>query len=207
MTPFSSRFTHQGRILWRLFAVLVGLSLNMPGGVANAQEVAVSFSGIISPGQIDTYGVFGRKGGNLGNQPFSVSMSYDASAFSLFASSSGYYYDSEVGGALTISVTINGVTSSLTNVGNAQPYSAVIGIDLCCLSNSGLYYDAMVVEKTKNDPLWQVEYYFPEGNSTLTNPQGFNSGDEVILIFYSWSPHAGYKSLILLDRGEDFAKM
>ena len=31
--------------------------------------------------------------------------------------------------------------------------------------------------------------------------------NHVKLIFYSWRPHAGHKSLILLDRGEGFAKM
>jgi triacylglycerol esterase/lipase EstA (alpha/beta hydrolase family) len=125
MTTFSSRFTHRGRVVWHLFAVLVGLSLNMLGGVANAQEVAVSFSGILAPGQIDTYGVFGPKGGNLGNQPFSVGISYDASKLFLIggggcAPNALCEYVPTTSGSMTSSVTINGTTKKAANVVNDE---------------------------------------------------------------------------------------
>jgi len=122
---FSFRFAYSRRMLWRLFALLVSLSLNMVGGVANAKQVAVSFSGILNPGQIDTYGVFGPKGGNLGNQPFSESISYDASEF-IFEGAGAYY--TQTSGAMTISVTVNGVTKRWANVCNCSPPGFLSGV-------------------------------------------------------------------------------
>jgi pimeloyl-ACP methyl ester carboxylesterase len=151
--------------------VLVGQSFNMLGGVADAQEVAVSFSGVLWPGQIDTYGLFGPVGGNLGNQPFSVSISYDPSEFSLFNTNPNLY-DSEVSGAMTISVTINGNTVNFSNVStssypvSAEFYPATNGFNL---------YNSMEITNNISGMYYSINYY-PVGTATLNNPQGAING-------------------------------
>jgi pimeloyl-ACP methyl ester carboxylesterase len=84
--------------------------------VGRAQTLTVPLSGTIQPEQIDTLGLFGPKNADLGGLGFTGSISYDPADF-------GSCTDvciSGTAGAMTVSVTINGVTQQVVSVVEAD---------------------------------------------------------------------------------------
>ena len=163
MPALSSRLTCHARFLKWSLGALVGLSIGTLGRQTHAQSVAVSYSGVLETGQIDTLGLFGPVRGKIGNQPFSMSLTLIPGDFGVNSNCFGPE-TSTLYGAATTSITINGKTFSSTSTPWPEPGECTaqldFGNDATNLWSYGpiltvLYYDTNVPNN---------------GVPTLTNP-------------------------------------
>jgi hypothetical protein len=135
---------------------------------AIAKDIAVSFVGEIMPGQTDSAGLFGPVGGDLSNQLFTASISYNPNDFIC----GGSICSSYTIGAMTTSVTINGITQTLVT-------GTTAGIEF---DSESPYYFAEFLNQGPN-PLLEIDYQ-TSSLGTLLKPMNPKDGGEVELMIY-----------------------
>lgn len=111
----------------RSTAAIVALFL-LFSGPARATIVSGAFSGTIAGNTHDTYGLFGAAGGDLSEETFSATYSYDTSmAFSYLVQST---FDAYLGiGGLKLSVTVGANTIATTGVPDFEVIDTQDGTD------------------------------------------------------------------------------
>jgi hypothetical protein len=179
--------------------LLLSLMLTLPLTLvqrAEAQTVTVAFSGNFNAGSIDTLGLFGPPGANLGGLPFSISSWYYPSKLILNSDqceNTQPWYCATVSGIESVSVTVNGITNTVTNIRNEQNAPETSGgvgagpgqlggvVIVSCIDGTGNNYGSC------NDAGWSVSYSpSTGGNNSINNPGLPSNGTDV---FFGYGTH------------------
>jgi pimeloyl-ACP methyl ester carboxylesterase len=104
------RFSRRMWVLRYSLVALVGLSVEASSWTAAAQNIGISFSGILSE-SYDACGYFGPGSGNLQGDSFTAVISYNSSDFTYYSQSN--LWGANIGGAMTTSITVNGITQTI----------------------------------------------------------------------------------------------
>jgi hypothetical protein len=97
----------------RLVAVIPLLVLS---GVAAAEPVSATFTGVMGDTAVDTLGAFGPAGLDLGGATMSTTISFDTTLRYSSSATTDQYTDAAPGsGGITIGITIGGITRAVTS--------------------------------------------------------------------------------------------